>query len=102
MKWLLVISLSFGARAAPRDQWLAVDKWQHFAACAVIQSVAYGVTRGKNGHSASLRIGGAAVAAIGLAREVHDKLRKGEFSSRDLVWDATGGAAAALALHAVR
>jgi len=103
MKWALLFSLSFGARPerAP-DRWFGLDKWKHFAACAVVQSVGYGFARGGNGHSASLRIGAAATAAVGLSREVHDGLRKGEFSRKDLVWDALGGGAAALALHAVR
>ncbi|HYV99272.1 MAG TPA: hypothetical protein VE967_17580 [Gemmatimonadaceae bacterium] len=86
----------------PADKWLALDKAKHFSACAVIESVGYGIASAHQGHSASLRIGGAAVLAVGLGRELYDWRVKGHFSLKDLAWDAIGGAAAALALHAVR
>lgn len=104
MKWALVLALTAGPppQAHPADPWFGLDKWKHFAACAVIQSVGYGVASAGQGHSASLRIGGGAVASIGLARELYDWRAKHHFSVKDLAWDILGGAAAALALHAVR
>ena len=103
MKWALVFSLTLhGPQTPPADRWFALDKWKHFATCAVIQGVGYGVASGRNGHSASLRIGAGAVAAAGLGRELYDRKTKKHFSKKDLVWDALGGAVAAVALHAVR
>ena len=104
MKWALLFSLSFGPQQHQRapDRWFALDKWKHFAACAVIESVGYGLARGSNGHAASLRIGGAAVVVVGVAKELRDVRVQSYFSKKDLVWDGLGGAAAALALHSVR
>ena len=103
MKWAIVFILSLGGGPRrPPDPWVGLDKWKHFAACAVIESVGYGVARGTNGHSASLRIGAGAVAVVGVGRELHDLRTKGLFSVRDLTWDALGGSAAALTLHVVR
>jgi uncharacterized protein YfiM (DUF2279 family) len=99
-----VVALTFGGPQPRRtpDTWFGVDKWKHFAACAVIESVGYGLASGRQGHSASLRIGAGAVTVIGLGREVYDWRVKGQFSKKDLVWDLLGGAAAMVALHAVR
>lgn len=103
MKWALVLAFSLGGRQqAPADRWFATDKWMHFAASAVIQSVGYGLAREHNSHAASLRIGAATSATFGLGREVYDGRVKGRFSGKDLVWDALGTAAAVAALHAVR
>jgi uncharacterized protein YfiM (DUF2279 family) len=102
MKWVLVFSLPFAGPQPRADPWFAKDKWMHFAACAVIQSVAYGVANGGQGHSASLRLGAATAAAFGLGREVHDWRRKSHFSVKDLAWDAAGAGGAAVALHAAR
>lgn len=101
MTWALVFTLTFTPQRAP-DRWFAIDKWQHFAASAVVQSVGYGFASGRNGHRASLQIGAAAAGVVGVAKEVADRARGGPFSMRDLVWDAAGAAAAAGALHAVR
>jgi uncharacterized protein YfiM (DUF2279 family) len=84
------------------DGWFARDKWMHFAASAVVHAVFYGGALGSNAHAASQRIGGAAVAVIGLGREVYDWRVKDRFSNKDLVWDALGGVAAAVAVHQVR
>jgi uncharacterized protein YfiM (DUF2279 family) len=84
------------------DRWFGRDKWMHFAVSAVIQAVGYGVALGSESHAASLRIGGASVAVIGLGREVYDWWVKDRFSTKDLVWDALGGATAGVALHQVR
>ena len=104
MRWALVVALAWGPPRPPRpaDPWFGLDKWKHFAASAVVQGVGYGVGSARNDHAASLRIGAGAVTVIGLTREVHDRYRKGHFSVKDLAWDAFGGIAAAVALHAVR
>jgi uncharacterized protein YfiM (DUF2279 family) len=104
VKWIVLLGFTVlqSRHGAPADRWTGLDKWKHFAACAVIQSVSYGFARGSNGHSASLRIGAASALAVGLGREAYDGQVKGRFSGRDLAWDALGAGAAALALHATR
>lgn len=106
MRWAIVIALSFGGPAQPHpraaDPWFGLDKWKHFAASAVIESVSYGFASARQGHSASLRIGAGAVSVIGLGKELYDWRTKGQFSTKDLTWDFLGGGAAAAALHAVR
>lgn len=89
---------------APPDRWFGVDKVKHFVASAFAQSAAYSALQYAGvGHrpavAGSLAFGGAA----GIARELHDRRRKGQFSYRDLAWDAAGLAAAtALVSHARR
>jgi uncharacterized protein YfiM (DUF2279 family) len=102
MKWALVFTLTLPSPQRAPDRWFALDKWRHFVASAVVQSVGYGFASGTNGHRESLRIGAAATAVVGVAKEVADRARGGPFSVRDLVWDAAGAGAAAAALHAVR
>jgi len=103
MRWVLAFSFAFGApQSHASDRWFAVDKWKHFASSAVIQSAGYGVASGRNGHSASLRIGAAVSLAAGIGKEVSDQRRGGPFSVRDLVWDAAGTGTAAAALHGAR
>ena len=103
MKWTVLLSLSLGGpQRGPSDPWIGVDKWKHFVVCSVIQSVGYGLARGGQGHSASLRVGASAVVVVGVGREVYDWRVKGHFSGKDLVWDALGAGSAAAAIQAVR
>jgi len=99
-----MVGLAFG-NPTPQpvpDAWTGLDKWQHFTASAVIQSVGYGAALGAHGHGASLRIGAASVVVFGLGREIYDWRVKGRFSKKDLVWNALGAGAAMIALTAVR
>ena len=104
MMWALVVALTMTGPPKPRvtDPWTGLDKWKHFAASAVIESVGYGIASARQGHSASLRIGGGAVIVVGVGKELYDWRTKGQFSFKDFAWDLLGGAAAAAALHAVR
>ncbi|HEV7992336.1 MAG TPA: DUF2279 domain-containing protein [Gemmatimonadaceae bacterium] len=102
---LLVFTLSTGPGEHPRgDRWFGPDKLQHFFTSAFVQSMAYGGLR-KAGMDRGAAIAGAsAVTAVaGVGKEVYDARTKGEFSTRDLVWDAAGaGSATVLLVRTVR
>ncbi|HJQ19961.1 MAG TPA: hypothetical protein VJ867_06385 [Gemmatimonadaceae bacterium] len=79
------------------------DKAKHFLMSFLMQSTGYslGRTFGLNRASSQV-VGGAGVAAVGIAKELHDrKVGKG-FSLADLAWDAAGGVAAASLLNGAR
>jgi putative lipoprotein len=103
--------VTFGRGAAsdatsgePRDAWFGPDKVKHFFMSAFIQSVAYSALRAARvEHGASLAGAAVATAGLGVGKELHDWRARGEFSARDLVWDAAGASAAAAVLgHTVR
>jgi putative lipoprotein len=90
---LLVFSLS-GApspSASPADAWFGQDKLKHFFMSAFVQSFAYGSLRGTGlSHGAALVGASATTTAVGVGKELRDLRVKGEFSPRDLAWDAAG------------
>ena len=54
-------------------------------------------------HSSALAGASVATAAVGIGKEIHDRDVKGDFSARDLVWDAAGaGAMTVLLVHTRR
>jgi len=80
---------------APRDEWFAVDKVQHFAMAYGTAMFGYGVLRGAGASHGDARA--AAVAgslAAGIGKELFDRARGGPFSLKDLTWDALGTLAA--------
>ncbi len=80
---------------APRDEWFAVDKVQHFAMAYGTAMFGYGVVRGAGASHGDARA--AAIAgslAAGLGKELFDRARGGPFSLKDLTWDALGTLAA--------
>jgi uncharacterized protein YfiM (DUF2279 family) len=94
--WLV---FSLGSAPLANDHWLAGDKLQHFFTSAFVQSMSYGSLRTAGlGHGAALAGATAATAAVGVGKEVHDLHVKGEFSLRDLTWDAAGAGAATVLL----
>ena len=94
--WLV---FTLGAGAPTGDRWLAGDKWQHFFTSAFVQSMSYGTLRASGvGHGGALAGATAASALAGVGKEVRDLRVKGEFSLRDLTWDAAGAGAATLLL----
>ncbi len=101
---LLVFSLHGPPEARLPDRWFGQDKLQHFLMSAFVQSVGYGSLRGMGAsHGAALTGASLTTAAIGVGKEVRDGRTKGEFSRRDLVWDAAGaGAMAALLSRTAR
>ena len=102
--FILVFSLNSGAQAHSRDAWFGPDKVKHFFTSAFVQSVAYGGLR-RAGLESRSALAGASVssAALGVGKEIRDRSVTGEFSVRDLVWDAAGaGAASVLLVRTVR
>jgi uncharacterized protein YfiM (DUF2279 family) len=88
---LLVFSLHGGPSGATTDTWLSRDKLQHFFMSAFVQSATYGSLRGGGmTHGAALAGASVATAAVGVGKELRDRRVKGEFSIRDLTWDAAG------------
>ena len=97
----LVFTLFPSAPAA--DRWLGSDKVQHFFTSAFVQSLSYGALRSAGaGHGAALAGASATTAAVGVGKEWHDRDVKGDFSARDLAWDAAGAGAATLLLVRTR
>jgi uncharacterized protein YfiM (DUF2279 family) len=97
--FLLVFSLHGSPRALPADSWIGRDKLQHFFASAFVQSLAYGSLRGVGlSHGGALAGASVTTAAVGVGKELRDRRVKGEFSPRDLAWDAAGAGAMTLLL----
>jgi uncharacterized protein YfiM (DUF2279 family) len=95
----LVLVFSLGQAPRQGDSWFAPDKIQHFFTSAFVQSMAYGSLRATGlGHGTALAGATAATAAAGVGKELHDGRVKGEFSYRDLTWDAAGAGAMTLLL----
>ncbi len=87
----------------PPDPWFGVDKLKHFFVSAFVQSVAYSTLRATNtDHRSSLHGASLASAVVGVGKELRDRRVGGEFSVRDLVWDAAGAGTASLLLDRTR
>lgn len=102
---LLVFSLHAGPAPAPSaDAWLSRDKLQHFFLSAMTQSLGYGALRGAGmSHGGALAGASVATATVGVGKELRDHRVKGEFSVRDLGWDAAGAGSMTLLLaHTAR
>ena len=102
---MLVFSLANGPREHPGgDRWFGPDKLQHFFTSAFVQSIAYGGLRRIGAERGPALAGASAVTAVaGVGKEVYDTRANGEFSVRDLVWDAAGaGSASVLLVRTVR
>ena len=98
----LVFSLN---PTAPPDRWFAEDKVKHFFSSAFVQGshVVYGALRTSGlDHGAALAGASVTTAAVGVGKELHDLRSKGEFSIRDLTWDAAGAGAATVLLVRTR
>lgn len=100
---LLVFSLSHSPTAPPADGWLSADKVKHFFSAAFVQSISYGSLRAAGvGHGEALTGATITTAAVGVGKELHDRQVKGEFSVRDLVWDAAGAGSVTVLLVRTR
>lgn len=101
----LATNLVFAQTAVARDSWFGIDKIKHFFISAFIESVSYSVLQGAHVKRRPALAGAIGVAAaIGVARELHDRRTPGNrFSYKDLTWDALGiGAGAALVTHTIK
>ncbi|MEP6732366.1 MAG: hypothetical protein ABJE10_17095 [bacterium] len=95
----LFLVFSLAPMALPGDRWIAPDKLQHFFASAFVQSMSYGALRTTGlPHGAALAGASITTAAVGVGKELHDLRVKGEFSMRDVTWDAAGAGAATILL----
>jgi uncharacterized protein YfiM (DUF2279 family) len=96
----LAVNVVFAQTAVTRDSWFGIDKIKHFFIAAFIESVSYSALQAA-GANRRAALGGAigVSAALGVAREVHDRRVPGNrFSYRDLTWDAFGITAGAVML----
>ena len=101
----LVLPMSLEAQANNRlkDNFFGPDKVQHFIVSAFLQSFTYSALRAtKASHQSSLAGATATSALFGLGKEVHDKRSYGQFSLRDLTWDAGGIGTATLLIGHTR
>jgi len=82
------------------DRWFGVDKAKHFLASAAIELTGYAMMRGVRAtRQQSLAAASLATATAGVTKEWLDQHRGGEFSLRDLTWDAIGGTTVGIALR---
>ena len=82
---------------------LGSDKVKHFLMSFLVQSAGYSAARVTGmGRAPAQVVGATSVAAVGVAKELHDRAVKKGFSISDLMWDAAGGVAAASLLNGTR
>ena len=98
---VVVLRLTPGSVSAPApDRWFGADKLKHFFVSAFVQSVGYAALRAADARHGDAIAGATVVtAAFALGKEIHDHRARGEFSLRDLTWDAGGAAAATVLLN---
>jgi len=98
--WLV---FSLGSAPLGADRWIGADKLQHFFTSAFIQSMSYGSLRAAGvAHGPSLAGASTASVTAAIGKELRDARAKGEFSRRDLAWDAAGAGAATVLLVRTR
>jgi putative lipoprotein len=99
--WLV---FTFTPQLVSTDRWFGSDKIQHFVSSAFVQGVGYSTMRAAGiSHTTALASASVVTAAVGVGKEIHDRDVKGDFSARDLVWDAAGaGAMTVLLVHTRR
>ena len=97
----LLFTLHFGDEHPGGDRWFAADKMKHFFMAAFVQSASFSGMRAVGmSKSSSLAGATALTAGVSIGKEIHDRRGGGEFSMKDLTWDAVGMAAgAALSQH---
>lgn len=79
------------------------DKVKHFLMSFLVQSAGYSAARAAGlDRTPAQIVGGTGVAAVGVAKELHDRAVKKGLSVSDLMWDAAGGVAAASLLNGTR
>ena len=96
----LAVNVIYAQTAVTRDSWFGIDKIKHFFISAFIESVSYSALQAAKVDRRPALAGAIGVsAALGVARELHDKRTPGNhFSYRDLTWDALGIGAGAVML----
>jgi uncharacterized protein YfiM (DUF2279 family) len=96
----LAVNVIYAQTAVTRDSWFGIDKIKHFFISAFIESVSYSALQAARVNHRTALTGAIGVsAALGVARELHDKRTPGNrFSYKDLTWDALGITAGAVTL----
>ncbi|MEO7082979.1 MAG: hypothetical protein ABI442_19825 [Gemmatimonadaceae bacterium] len=89
--FVLVFALHFGDEHPRGDSWFSSDKAKHFFTAALVQSASFGGLRA-TGLSRGQALAGATFVAgsISVGKELSDRHAGGEFSLKDLTWDAVG------------
>lgn len=99
MRGLLLVFTLGRAPEHSGDRWFGPDKLQHFFTSAFVQSAGYGLLRRVGADNGQAMAGASVVTALaGIGKEVHDHRERGQFSVRDLVWDAAGASSASVLL----
>ena len=82
---------------------IGVDKVKHFFMAGFIESMTFAGSQAIGAERGTARTAAIGVtAAFSIGREIHDRRTKGQFSFRDLAWDALGGVAAMIILNHTR
>lgn len=85
------------------DSWIGADKVKHFFISAFIESVTFsGLLAAGASRNTALAGAVGTTAAFGVGRELYDKRTKGQFSVKDLTWDAAGAGAAVAMLSSTQ
>ena len=84
-----------GSPASTRtDEWFGRDKLKHFSATFLIGAASYSTARwGDASKDDASIIGFSLSSTCGIAKEINDEVRRGEWGYKDLVWNFIGGAA---------
>ncbi|MDQ3810823.1 MAG: hypothetical protein M3336_11080, partial [Chloroflexota bacterium] len=94
LTWCFIIAMQ-----VPPDGWFTADKVKHFLMSAFVQSVSYSVLRTAHlDHSVALVSASGVTTLVAVGKELYDRRTGGDFSPRDLVWDAAGASSATLLL----
>lgn len=99
MRGLVLVFTLARAPEHAGDSWFGPDKLQHFFTSAFVQSFGYGILRRAGAeHGPAITGASLATAVAGVGKEFRDRRVKGDFSARDLAWDAAGAGSASLLL----
>lgn len=90
------VLLTGGAPRRPADAWFGRDKMLHFAAGAVVQSVAYSAFQRDARYAVAIQRASLVTLGVGVGKELYDWRHpsRHEASWRDLAWDGMGGGVA--------
>jgi len=89
--FLFALQLGVTADHPNTDRWLSPDKFEHYAASAVIETSAYAAFRKLNmSNKGALAAATAVTIAAGVGKELLDRERGFKISAKDLTWDIAG------------
>ena len=98
--FILITAPLHAQKVKPPDPILGVDKVKHFFIAGFVESMSFAGMQAAGSSRSTARTGAiTAAAVVSVAREIHDKKKKGLFSVRDLAWDAIGASAVLLVLN---